>query len=221
MREHYLCLISPAWSSKGKANQFAELYALTHICILIWSAECRGQALHGRISTCASIAVQLNNRHFSLREKSEKLLGKCRKRQSSIDFTLSSGCRCSINNTIKMKYMLIFKETEIDVAQRDDPEKAPAYWGAWSAYAEAVASSGIMLSGEGLQPPSTATTVRIRDGKREVHDGPYSESKEMLAGFFVIDVPDLDAALEWAARSPSSSYASTEVRPVLLPMQEA
>ncbi len=113
--------------------------------------------------------------------------------------------------------MLIFKETESDFALRDDPGKAPAYWEAWSAYCEALASSGIMQSGEGLQPPSAATTVRIRDGKREVLDGPYPESKEMLGGFFIIDVPDLDSALEWAARSPSSAYASTEVRPVLPP----
>ncbi len=126
-----------------------------------------------------------------------------------------------INKIKIMKYMLIFKETESDFALRNDPEKAPAYWGAWSAYCETLASSGIMQSGEGLQAPSTATTVRIRDGKREVHDGPYSESKEMLGGFFVIEVPDLDAALEWAARSPSASYASTEVRPVLPPMQAA
>ncbi len=119
-----------------------------------------------------------------------------------------------------MKYMLMFKETEGDFAQRNDPEKAPAYWAAWSAYCEALAGSGIMQSGEGLQPPAAATTVRIRDGKREVHDGPYPESKEMLGGFFVIDVPDLDAALEWAARSPSSAYASTEIRPVMPPMAE-
>jgi len=135
---------------------------------------------------------------------------------------MGTSFRCPQNKQkIKMKYMLIFKETEADFALRDDPEKAPAYWGAWSAYCGALASSGVMQSGEGLQPPSTATTVRIRDGKRQVHDGPYSESKEMLGGFFVIEVPDLDAALEWAARSPSASYGSTEVRPVLPPMQEA
>lgn len=114
-----------------------------------------------------------------------------------------------------MEYMLIFTETAANSAKRNDPSEAPAYWGAWSAYVNALIESGIMVSGAGLQPPETATTVRIREGKRQVHDGPYAESKEMLSGFFVINVPDLDAALEWAARSPSSSYASTEVRPVL------
>ncbi len=116
-----------------------------------------------------------------------------------------------------MQYMLLFTEPASDFALRTDPEKSPAYWGAWMAYTGALAESGIMVSGAGLQPPETATTVRVRDGKRQVHDGPYAESKEMLGGFFVVEVPDLDAALEWAARAPSASYGSTEVRPVLLP----
>jgi hypothetical protein len=122
-----------------------------------------------------------------------------------------------LNQKSLMEYMLIFTESAADFAKRNDPNEAPAYWGAWSAYAGAVAQSGIMVSGAGLQPPETATTVRIRDGKRTLHDGPYAEAKEMLAGFFVIEVPDLDTALEWAARSPASSYSSTEVRPVMPP----
>lgn len=120
-----------------------------------------------------------------------------------------------------MQYMLLFTESAADFALRNDPDKAPACWGAWTAYVDALAGSGIMVSGAGLQPPETATTVRIRDGKRQVHDGPYAESKEMLAGFFVVEVPDLDAALEWAARAPCASYASTEVRPVLPPQSAA
>jgi hypothetical protein len=117
-----------------------------------------------------------------------------------------------------MEYMLIFTETAAEFAQRENPEQAPAYWAGWSAYCEEVAKSGIMVSGAGLQPPSSATTVRVRDGKRQVHDGPYAESKEMLGGFFVINTPDLDAALEWAARSPSATCGSVEVRPCLPPM---
>ena len=114
-----------------------------------------------------------------------------------------------------MEYMLLFTESPAEIAKRNDPEQAAAYWGAWSAYCNTLAESGIMVSGAGLQPPETATTVRVRDGKRILHDGPFAESKEMLGGFFVINVPDLDTALEWAARSPSSTYGSTEVRPVL------
>ncbi len=116
-----------------------------------------------------------------------------------------------------MQYALLFSESSKDFATRNDPEKAPAYWAAWAAYSETVAKSGVMISGAGLQPPETATTLRIQNGKRHVHDGPYAESKEMLGGFFVIDVPDLDVALEWAAKAPSSSYGSTEIRPVLDP----
>ncbi len=118
-----------------------------------------------------------------------------------------------------MRYALLFNETAADFALRDDPEKAGAYWAAWSSYIATLEQSGIVQSGAGLLPPDTATTVRIRDGKRQIHDGPYAESKEMLGGFFVIEVPDLDVALEWAARAPSSGYGATEVRPLMPPMQ--
>lgn len=114
-----------------------------------------------------------------------------------------------------MKYMLIMTETQAEFDQRTDPEKSGPYWGAWGAYSKAVVEAGIFHSGDGLQPPSTATTVRVRDGKRQVHDGPYAEVKEMLGGFFVIDVPDLDAALDWAAKSPAAAYGAVEVRPVM------
>ena len=114
-----------------------------------------------------------------------------------------------------MKYMLIMCETPAEMSRRDDPAQAPAYWGAWSAYAQAVAQSGVMVAGAGLQLPHTATTLRITGGEREVQDGPFADTKEQLGGFFVIDVPDLDAALAWAARSPAASAGSVEVRPVL------
>jgi hypothetical protein len=116
-----------------------------------------------------------------------------------------------------MQYMLIMSETAAAFAERNDPAKAGPYWGAWSAYSQALAQAGIFVSGAGLLPPSAATTVRVRDGKRQVQDGPFADSKEQLGGFFVIEVPALDDALEWAARSPSADYASVEVRPVLPP----
>ena len=117
-----------------------------------------------------------------------------------------------------MQYMIIFSETEAEFAQRTDPQLSGAYWGAWGAYIGALQASGIVLSGNGLQPPHTATSVRVRDGKRQVQDGPFADSKEQLAGYFIVEVPDLDVALDWAARAPSASYASVEVRPVLPPM---
>lgn len=116
-----------------------------------------------------------------------------------------------------MQYMLIMRETPEAVAERDNPAKAPAYWGAWTAYSQAIAQAGIFVSGAGLQPPAVATTVRLRGGKRQVQDGPYADAKEQLGGFFIIEVPTLDTALEWAARSPAAAVASVEVRPVLPP----
>jgi hypothetical protein len=116
-----------------------------------------------------------------------------------------------------MHYMILFSETEADFAQREDPAAAGPYWGAWHAYIGALTGAGIVVSGNGLQPPATATTVRIRDGVRTIHDGPFADSKEQLGGYFIIDVPDLDSALEWAARSPSAQAGACEVRPVLPP----
>ena len=116
-----------------------------------------------------------------------------------------------------MQYMLAFSESSATFAERSHPDKAPAYWGAWSAYVAAMGQSGIVVSGNGLQGPETATIVRIRDGQRHVQDGPYADAKEQLGGYFIIDVADLDAALEWAARSPAASAGHVEVRPVLPP----
>lgn len=116
-----------------------------------------------------------------------------------------------------MLYMLMFYETADEVAKRDDPAEADAYWGAWTAYIDAMSAAGIVRRGDGLLPPHAATTVRLANGERQVQDGPVAASKEQLGGYFVIDVPDLDAALSWAARSPNLASGSTEVRPVMPP----
>ncbi len=83
---------------------------------------------------------------------------------------------------------------------------------------QAINQAGVVVYGAGLMPPGTATTVRVSGGERQVQDGPFADSKEMLGGIFVIDVPDLDTALEWAARSPAASAGCVEVRPLLPPM---
>jgi hypothetical protein len=124
-----------------------------------------------------------------------------------------------------MQYMILFNETARDFALRSDPARAPAHMGAWAAYIDAMAKAGIIVHGNGLMPPETGTIVRVRDGVRSlqdgaVQDGPYADSKEQVGGYFIVEVPDLDTALEWAARSPSASYASTEVRPVMPPMPQ-
>lgn len=115
-----------------------------------------------------------------------------------------------------MEYMMMIFEGEDDRAASQDPARAEAYWGSWTAYVQAIAQSGIMKSGNGLQPPHTATTVRLRDGRREVQDGPFADTKEQLGGYFILDVPDLDTALDWAARCPAAAGGSIEIRPVMV-----
>jgi hypothetical protein len=89
------------------------------------------------------------------------------------------------------------------------------HWlGAYRAYMEAMTKAGVLKSSSGLQPTASATTVRTTDGKLQVLDGPYAESKEQLGGFHIIEVPDLDAAISWAARSPTALHGVVEVRPL-------
>lgn len=108
-----------------------------------------------------------------------------------------------------MQYMLLIYEDDADrVANMD--ERMPIC----AAYAEAMIKAGIYVTGDRLRGVNTATTVRVADGKTHVIDGPYVEAKEQLAGFHVIDVPDLDTALAWAARCPSASRGVVEVRPI-------
>lgn len=109
-----------------------------------------------------------------------------------------------------MKYALCVLETQETLARRKDP----ALQAAGRAYGEALMAAGVFVGGAGLEPPATTTTVSVRDGKRQVQDGPYAETKEFLGGFAIIDVPDLDAALEWAARHPAAGYTAIEVRPL-------
>jgi hypothetical protein len=85
---------------------------------------------------------------------------------------------------------------------------------AYAAYTEAMKKAGVYVGGNRLQPTTTATTVRARDGKSSVLDGPYAETKEQLGGYYMIKVPDLDAALSWAARCPGAAYGAIEVRPL-------
>lgn len=109
-----------------------------------------------------------------------------------------------------MNYTLMIYESPADFEARTNLEKQDAYWAAWPPYAKALKDAGVFVNSAGLQPPETATTVSLRGGERRVQDGPYADTKEQLGGFFIIDVPDLDTALEWAARCPSSTV---EVRP--------
>jgi hypothetical protein len=85
---------------------------------------------------------------------------------------------------------------------------------AYRSYTEALQKAGVHKGSNRLQSISSATTVRVSDGKSHVLDGPYIESKEQLGGYYLIDVPDLDSAISWAARCPGASHGVVEVRPV-------
>ena len=112
-----------------------------------------------------------------------------------------------------MKFILMDYVNESGWPQLTNADKD--HWlGAYVAFAEAMKQAGVLNSGTGLQPTSTATTVRVVDGKNQVLDGPYADSKEQLGGFHIIDVPDLDAALSWAARCPTALHGVVEVRPL-------
>lgn len=95
------------------------------------------------------------------------------------------------------------------------PEELQAEMPRWGEYTQALRDAGAMVAGDPLEATDTATTVRVRDGETVLSDGPFAETKENLGGYYVLDVADLDAALKWAARIPSASYGSVEVRPVM------
>lgn len=86
----------------------------------------------------------------------------------------------------------------------------------WFAYTQALAEAGVLVAGNALQPAETATTLQVRGGETVISDGPFADTKELLAGYYLIDVPDLDAALAWAARMPSIEENTVEIRPVVV-----
>jgi hypothetical protein len=94
------------------------------------------------------------------------------------------------------------------------PEQQQQGVAAYGAYSEALKSAGVLVGSNRLRPSATATTVRITNGKTQVLDGPFAESKEQLAGYYLIDVPDLDAAMQWAGRCPAAQHGIVEVRAV-------
>jgi len=112
-----------------------------------------------------------------------------------------------------MQYLLMIYGNEAGMlaASKDQVTQMSA---AYAAYTEALKKAGVIRGGERLRPTSEATSVRISNGKTQVLDGPYADTKEQLGGFYMIDVPDLDAALAWAAKCPGASTGTMEVRPV-------
>jgi len=118
-----------------------------------------------------------------------------------------------------MQYALLIYETPADFARREQAGDDAPYFGAWRAYYKAVVEAGVYAGVKPLDAPETGTTVRRQDGKPVVQDGPYASSKEQLGGFVLLELPSLDAALEWAARCPAASYGVVEIRPVASGLQ--
>ena len=118
-----------------------------------------------------------------------------------------------------MLYALLIYEKPDDFARRDSSVNSDAYTGAWRAYHRAMLDAGIFVGGKPLDTPETATTVRLRDDKRQIQDGPYAGTKEQLGGFTLLELPSLDAALEWAARCPAASCGAVEVRPIAVELE--
>jgi hypothetical protein len=112
-----------------------------------------------------------------------------------------------------MQFALLIFESPEAFAARNGEANGP-YLGAWRAYYKALVEANIYVGGSPLQPPETGTTVRLSDGKRRVQDGPFADTKEQLGGFTILELPSLDAALEWAARCPAAAIGAVEVRPV-------
>ncbi|MDQ2792272.1 MAG: YciI family protein [Actinomycetota bacterium] len=113
-----------------------------------------------------------------------------------------------------MQYLLLItgEQSSEPPSQAEMDQIMGEYW----AFDKAVADAGVKVCGEALQGLETATTVRVRDGERVVTDGPFAETREVIGGFYLLDVPDLDAALDWAARRcPGAKYGSIEVRPIM------
>ena len=95
-------------------------------------------------------------------------------------------------------------------------EEIGGWMAAYQRFTDAATEAGVMSAGDGLQPSSTATTVRVRDGETLLTDGPFAETKEQLNGFYILDVASLDDALAWAARIPDAAGGAVEVRPVMI-----
>ena len=110
-----------------------------------------------------------------------------------------------------MQFALLIYESPEAFATRKSDGTDP-YTGAWRAYHKALVESGAFVAGDPLEVPETGTTIRIQEGKRGVQDGPYADTKEQLGGFTILELPSLDAALEWAARCPAASSGAVEVR---------
>jgi len=112
-----------------------------------------------------------------------------------------------------MQYVLLIHEAEAQWDAFSDAEQGEIMAG-YGSFSEQLAKTKQILAAERLQPTQTATTVRVRDGKVALTDGPFTETKEQLGGFYLIEAKDLDEATAIAAKIPTATYGCVEVRPV-------
>lgn len=112
-----------------------------------------------------------------------------------------------------MEYLLLIHADPAGLQALREAERSSSL-AAYGAYTEALQKAGVLRGGNRLRPAETATTIRLREGKAEVLNGPFIETREQLGGYYLIDVPDLDTALSWASRCPGASHGAVEVRPV-------
>jgi hypothetical protein len=113
-----------------------------------------------------------------------------------------------------MRYMLLIYDREIDWANMAEPKKGKMFE-EYGVFTESIKKSGNYVAGDALQPTSTATTVRVKDGKPVTTDGPFAETREQLGGFYIVSAKNLDEATEIAGRIPSARLGSIEVRPIM------
>ncbi len=113
-----------------------------------------------------------------------------------------------------MQYIILIYENEAEASARG-PEENQKTWGEYMEFTKSITATGNFKAGDALQETSTATTVRIRDGKQLVTDGPFAETREQLGGYSVIEAKDLDEARAIAARVPTARHGSIEVRPIM------
>ena len=106
--------------------------------------------------------------------------------------------------------LLIYTPVDSPLTPEQLAEQGPR----WDAYTDSLQKAGVLVAGDALERPDIATTVRERDGRTQFTDGPFAETKEFLAGYYLLNCPDLDTALDHASRMPNVRYGSTEVRPV-------
>jgi hypothetical protein len=111
-----------------------------------------------------------------------------------------------------MRYSLLMNYSEAAGAEQS-PEAMAEAMAAFDVYAKSLASAGVLRGAEVLQPTAASTTVTLRAGSLQVQDGPFADTKEQLGGVFLIDVPDLDAALAWAEKCPAAQWGTIEIRP--------